>query len=80
MIKVHKFLNGHSPDIMNNIFKLRENVYNLWNFQIFQTEKPRSLKYELNAFPSRASQLWEQVPFDIREAPSLVLFKYRTKT
>ena len=41
MIKVY----GHSPDIMNDIFKLTENMYkNLRNFRIFQTENPRSLK------------------------------------
>ena len=27
MIEVYKYLNGHSPDIMNDIFKLRENTY-----------------------------------------------------
>ena len=38
-------LYGHSPNIMDNIFKLRENMYkNLKNFHIFQTENPRSLK------------------------------------
>ena len=26
MIKVYKYLNGHSPGIMNDIFKLRENT------------------------------------------------------
>ena len=29
MIQVYKYLNGHSPDIMNYIFKLRENTYKL---------------------------------------------------
>ena len=29
MIEVYKYLNGYSPDIMNDIFKLRENMYNL---------------------------------------------------
>ena len=29
MTEVYKYLNGHSPDIMNDIFKLRENTYNL---------------------------------------------------
>ena len=29
MIEVYMYLNGHSPDIMNDIFKLRENTYNL---------------------------------------------------
>ena len=80
MIEVYKYLNGHSPDIMSDIFKLRENMYNLRNFHIFQTENPRSLKYGLDAIPYRASQLWKQVPTDIREAASLTLFKNRIKT
>ena len=79
MIEVYKYLNGHSPD-MNDIFKLRENTYNLQNFHIFQTENLRSLKYGLDAIPYRASQLWQQVPTDIREAASLTLFKNRIKT
>ena len=40
-----------SYDVMNDIFKLRENMYNLQNFHIFQTENPRSLKYRLDAIP-----------------------------
>ena len=32
MIEVYKYLNGLSPDIMSDIFKLRENNYNLRNF------------------------------------------------
>ena len=44
MIEVYKYLNGISPDMMNDIFKLRKNVHNLQNFHIFQTENPRSLK------------------------------------
>ena len=31
MIEVYKYLNRHSPEIMNKIFKLRENKYNLRN-------------------------------------------------
>ena len=44
MIEIYKYLIGHSPDIMNYIFKLGENMYNLQNVHIFQTEHPRSLK------------------------------------
>ena len=74
MIEVYKYLNGHSRDIINDIFKLRENMYNLWNYHIFETENLRSLKYGLDAILYRASQLWQQVPIDIREAASLALF------
>ena len=40
MIEVYKYLNRHSPDIINDIFKLRENMYNLRNFHIFPDRKP----------------------------------------
>ena len=49
MIEIYKQLNGHSPHIMNDIFKSRGNF--LRNFYIFQTEKPHSLKYRLDAIP-----------------------------
>ena len=80
MIQVYKYMNGHSPDIMNDAFKLREYTYNLQNFHIFQTENPRPLKYGLDALPYCVSQLWQQVPIDIGEAVSLTLFKNRIKT
>ena len=65
---------------MNDIFKLRENMYNLVNFHIFQIENPRSLKYGLDTIPYGASQLWQHVPIDIGEAISLPLFKILIKT
>ena len=80
MIEAYNYLNEHSPDIMNDIFKLRENMCNFRNFHFFQTENSRSLKHGLDAIPYRAIQLWQQVPIDIREAAFLALFKYRIKT
>ena len=53
MIEVYKYLKGHSSDIMNDIFKLRENMCNLQNFYIFQVENSRSLKYGFDAIPYR---------------------------
>ena len=29
LAEVYKFLNGYSPDIMNDVFHLRQNTYNL---------------------------------------------------
>ena len=54
MIEVYKYLNGHSPDMMNDIFKLRKNMYNLQNFHIFQTDNSCSLEYGLDTIPYRA--------------------------
>ena len=54
-------------------------MYNLRNFHIFQTEN-LFFKYGPDAISYRASQLWQQVPTDIREAASLALFKNGIKT
>ena len=65
MTEVYKYLNGNSPDIMKDIFKLKENICNLRNFHIFLTENLRSVKYGLDAIPHRAWQLWQQVPVNV---------------
>ena len=65
---------------MNDIFKLRENMYNFRNFHTFQTANTGSLKYGLDGIPYSASQLWQQVPIDIREAASVPLFENRNNT
>ena len=42
LTEVHKYLIGLSPDIMNIIFKLRENTYNYKNFHAFESQNPRT--------------------------------------
>ena len=37
LIEVHKYLNGLSPKIMNDIFKLRKNIYNVRNIHLFES-------------------------------------------
>ena len=65
MIEILRYMNRHSPDIMNDIFKFRENIYNLRNFHIFQTENPCFLNCGLDAVPYCASQLCQQVFIDV---------------
>ena len=55
MIEVYKYLNGLSPDIMSDIFKLRENTYNLINFLIFESQNSRTKKLGLDSIVYRAS-------------------------
>ena len=49
MIEVYKYLNGLSPDIMSDIFKLGQNTYNLINFHIFEYQNPKTKKFGLNS-------------------------------
>ena len=42
MIEVYKYLNGLSPQIMNDIFKLRKYICNLRHFHLFESQNPRT--------------------------------------
>ena len=66
---------GLYPDIMNTIFKLRQNNYNLRNFHAFESQNPRTKKFGLGSIAHRASQLWKNVPEEIRNSPSLLIFR-----
>ena len=79
MIEVYKYLNDLSPDTMSDIFKLRENTYNLRNFHILGSQNPRRNKFGLDSIAYRASQLWKNVPEEIRNLTSLPVFKKKMK-
>ena len=79
MIEVYKYLNGLSPDIMNTIFKLRQNTYNLRHFHAIESQNPRTRKFGLDSIAYIASQLWKYVPEEIRNSASLLIFKESIK-
>ena len=66
MIEVYKYLNGLSPDIVSDIFKLSENTYNLRNFHIFESQNPRAKTFGFGSIAYRARQLWKNFPEEIR--------------
>ena len=55
LIGVYKYLNGLSPAIMNTIFKLRQDTYNLRNFHTFESQNPRTEKFDLDSIAYRAN-------------------------
>ena len=75
----HKLLILIVSSNMNDIFKLRENTYNLRNFHIFESENPRTKRFGLDCIAYRASQLWKNVPVEIRNSNSLTVFKEKIK-
>ena len=79
MIEVYKYLNGLSPDIMSDIFKLRENTYNLRNFHIFESQNLRTKTFALDSIAYRASRLWNIVLEEIRNSTPLPVFKEKIK-
>ena len=78
LTEVCKFLNSYSPDIMNEVFHLRQNTYNLQNLHAFATDVPRN-NCILNSVVYMANRLWETFRFDLKNSCSLELFKKRIK-
>ena len=74
MIEAHKYLDGLSPDIMSDIFNPRENTYNLRKFYAFESQNPRAKKFGLDSIAYRVSQFWKNVPEEIRNSTSLLIF------
>ena len=60
LIEVYTNLNGLSPDILNTIIKLRQNIYNLRNFHALESQNPRTKTFGLDSIAYRASQLWKK--------------------
>ena len=79
LVEVYKFLNGFSPDIMNKIFSIQRNTYNLRSFNIFRCDTPRSNRYGLNSIPYRANQLLNFLPVDIKGVVRWILQKIKIK-
>ena len=59
MIEVYKYLNGLSPQIMNDIFKFRKNIYNLRNVCLFEIQNLRTKRFGLHCIAYRSSQIWK---------------------
>ena len=64
---------------MKETFCLRPNRYNLRNINIFATNNPRN-KLKLDPSVYWADQWWQTLPFEIKDFPSLQLFKSKIKT
>ena len=54
MLEVFKIKYGLAPPIMDSMLVERRNIYNLRNFQKFETEKKRTVNYGLESFSYRS--------------------------
>ena len=60
--EIYKFLNGLSLPIMNGAFVMRNNKYNLKNFQCLYCTNKRTVKYEIETVMYKGPQIWNQIP------------------
>ena len=80
MKKLYKFENNLTPPLIDDIFQVRKINYNLRHFQKFANTKKNSVKMGLETITYRAPQLWNLVSTEIKNAPSLSIFKEKIKS
>ena len=75
LIEIFKFVNELSPEIMNEIFKLKENTYHLRNPRELFATKKSTIKFGIDTISYKATQLWQNLPHFMKNVPSLAIFK-----
>ena len=79
LTEVYKYIHDLSPEIMNEVFSTRANIYNTRQFNVFETHILTSNRYRLNSIPYKANQLWNLLPESLKSSPLLTLFKNKIK-
>ena len=79
MTEIFKTQNNLNPPFMNEIFRERDNIYNLRNNNEFVLLSIKTVHFESESIRYRGPQLWFSLPQDIRNTESLSLFKSKIK-
>ena len=80
MKEIYKFENNLSPPLTDYMFQVRKVNYNLRHFKKLSNTKKNSVKMGLETITYLAPQLWNLVPTEIKDAPSLLIFKEKIKS
>ena len=79
-ILLYKIINNLSPVIVQDTFRVnREAFYNLRCNNEFQTINVRTVRYGTESLSFLANKIWSIIPIDIKNAPTLKLFKEKIK-
>ena len=73
-IEMYKTNINQNPDFLNDIFRFHQSSYNLRN-ETFSTKKPNTVIYGTETVSYRCSQIWNNIPAEVRNANNLEIFK-----
>ena len=77
--EMYKILNGLSPDIMHDIFEIKSNYYNTRNAPTFCSRNIKAVRYGLQTISYVASKIWNLVPKEMKQIPTVNEFKAKMK-
>ena len=77
---LYKIINNQSPELLTNIFPVScGNQYNLRSANVFQARNVHTVRYGTETLSFLAPKIWALVPEDIKNAPTVELFKKKIK-
>ena len=79
MREAYKYLNSLSLQTINDIFRLRKTTYNFRNPHLFESQNPKTKRYDLYCIAYIVSQIWKSFSIVIRDPISLKALKLLSK-
>ena len=78
--EIFKVKNGLSPEIMKQVFELREAPYNFRSeSSLFKRENVKTTNYGIQSIRYLGPKIWDLLPNNIKNSSSLVNFKKKIK-
>ena len=77
-IEMYKVIHGLAPGLMNDIFKISSNQFNL-RHNTFKSSNVRTVTHGTETIAFRGARLWHIIPPEIKKTNSLSTFKYNIK-
>jgi hypothetical protein len=74
-IEIYKCVNGSNPSYLNNLFSKRTIEYSFRDPNRLLQPKFNTIRYGFKSFRYYGSKLWNSLPTNIKESPSLSAFK-----
>ena len=80
MLEVYKSRNKLNPELMWDLFRVKESPYSLRAGEVLIIPPIQSTKYSINSLIFRGSILWNNVPNNIKQSKSISCFKKNIKS
>ena len=71
LIEIFKLKKGFVPPILGSILKGRYNTYNGRIFREFETDRKRTIHFDLETISYRSPQLWSMLPEHMKQLNSI---------
>ena len=78
-IEIYKIIQGISPSLLNEVFVPRQCNYDLCGNNFLERRRVKSARYVTESVSFLAPEIWEILPYEIKDPDTLRIFKAKIK-